>query len=854
MKVDLEELLKDVEKPARYLGGEWNEIKKNPKQVKARIALVFPELYEIGMSYLGQKILYSILNNCPSFLAERVFAPWIDFEEKLRSRNIPLYSLENKIPLDQFDVLGFSLLYELNYSNILTILELGHIPLFSSERDLEYPLVIAGGPAAFNPEPVADIFDLFLIGDGEEAVIEIVEKYMSLKKEMKEKGVVLKEMAKIKGVYVPSFYTPYKNPNSNLLCVKPEHDVPAKVEKRVLFSFSEAPFPENILVPNTKVIFDRVALEVERGCSQKCRFCQASSIYFPPRVKSPSFVIRKALKSLRSTGYEDVSLSSLSISDYPYLDKTVEILMEKLEKQKVSLSLSSMRPKGLSSEITENIMKVRKTGFTLVPEAGTERLRRVINKKLTDEELRKASQNAFSHGWRLIKLYFMIGLPTERDEDLEGIVSLVEEIVKIGYKTLKTAPHINLSVASFIPKPHTPFQWIKMEDENVLIEKYKFLKSRLRKYPFVRFKKHPPKNSILEAIFSRGDRQLSRVLLSSWKKGARFDSWTDCFKFSAWEEAFLSENIDYGLYLGPLEKKEILPWEHIDTGIKKSHLLKEWDKAIKEERTLSCRDSKCGLCEGCVYSTSLEREFPEKIKISGGDFTFFGKITPEELRYRVFYSKLNAARFISQIDLNNIIQRSFRRAGISVVHSGGFHPKMLISYPPALPLGMEGKAECLDFRSQYHFEEKKFISRMNKYVPSGIKFLSLRSLENFEPSLSKGIKTLAYSIDLKNQEVSEALEAIRKENSASSSDHFEIIERLIDDFLANNKNEYIEDIFLDRKSDKLFISLMHSPQKSIRTQDIVEDLFQMKNPVFAMAREKILFSDQVKRDAYESLK
>ncbi len=843
MKVDLEELLKDVERPARYLGGEWNEIKKDPKQVKARIALVFPELYEVGMSYLGQKILYSILNSCPSFLAERVFAPWIDFEEKLRSRNIPLYSLENKIPLDQFDVLGFSLLYELNYSNILTILDLGHIPLFSSDRDLEYPLVIAGGPAAFNPEPVADIFDLFLIGDGEEAVIEIVEKYMSLKKEIKEKGVVLKEMAKIKGVYVPSFYTPYKSPNSNLLYVKPEHDVPAKVEKRTLPSFSEASFPEKILVPNTKVIFDRVTLEVARGCSQKCRFCQASSIYFPPRVKSPSFVIKKALKSLRSTGYEDVSLSSLSISDYPYLDKTVEILMEKLEKQKVSLSLSSMRPKGLSSDVTENIMKVRRTGFTLVPEAGTERLRRVINKKLTDEELRKAVQNAFSHGWRLVKLYFMIGLPTERDEDLEGIVSLVEEVVKIGYKTLKTAPHINLSVASFIPKPHTPFQWVKMEDENILIEKYKFLKSRLRKYPFVRFKKHPPKNSILEAIFSRGDRQLSRVLLSSWKKGARFDSWTDCFKFSAWEEAFISENIDYGLYLGPFEKKETLPWEHIDTGIKKSHFLREWDKAIKEERTLSCRDSKCGLCEGCVYLTSLEREFPEKIKIPAGEFTFFGKITSEELRYRAFYSKLNAARFISQIDLNNIIQRSFRRAGISVVHSEGFHPKMLISYPPALPLGMEGKAECLDFRSQYHFEEKKFVSRMNKYLPSGIKFLSLRSLENFESSLSKGIKTLAYSIDLKNREVSEALESIRKENCASSSDHFEIIERLINDFLANNKNEYIEDIFLDRKSDKLFISLKYSPQKSIRTQKIVEDLFQMKNPVFAMAREKILFEN-----------
>ncbi|MQY57296.1 TIGR03960 family B12-binding radical SAM protein, partial [bacterium] len=492
---NLEEILKDVEKPGRYLGGEWNQIKKDPSSVQIKVALVFPDLYEVGMSYLGQKILYSLLNDNPKILAERVFTPWIDFEQKLRSEKIPLYSLENKIPLDEFDILGFSLLYELNYSNILTILDLARIPVFSSDRSLDHPLVMAGGPAVFNPEPVADVFDLFLIGDGEEAFLEILEKFRSLRKDSKDKSDLLKEMAKTSGVYVPSLYNTYLPDGAHLLAVKPEQDAPLNILKRVLYPFHEAHFPEKIVVPDIKIIFDRVSVEVARGCSQKCRFCQASSVYFPPRVKSPSYVLDTILNSLKLTGYDDTSLASLSISDYPYLGPIVDALMEKLAEKKISLSLPSLRPKGLSSDIAESIIKVRKTGFTLVPEAGTDRLRRVINKKMEDDDIREASQIAFSQGWRLLKMYFMVGLPTEKDEDLEGIVNLIQEVVRIGQKILKSAPQINLSVSSFIPKPHTPFQWIKMEDEPSLREKYGFLKSRLKRYPSVRLIRHPLKNA-----------------------------------------------------------------------------------------------------------------------------------------------------------------------------------------------------------------------------------------------------------------------------------------------------------------------------------------------------------------------
>jgi radical SAM-linked protein len=552
------------------------------------------------------------------------------------------------------------------------------------------------------------------------------------------------------------------------------------------------------------------------------------------------------LESLRLTGYEAASLSSLSVSDYPYLGEVVKTLMTELEKQRISLSLSSLRPKGLSLEVAKNITRVRRTGFTLVPEAGTERLRQVVNKCLTNNEILEATENAFSQGWRLLKLYFMVGLPTERDEDLEGIVSLVEDVIRIGSKILKSPPNINISAASFIPKSHTPFQWLKMEDEKILEEKHRFLKSRLRKYRFVKFKDHSLKSSILEAVFSRGDRQLTQVLFQSWKNGARFESWSDLFDFRIWEKAFESKNIDYRLYLEALDRDAVLPWDHIDTGIKKSHLLQEVDKALKEERTLSCLENKCDLCQGCNLSPLLEREFQEQIEIPSVLYSLFGKKAQNIFRYRATYSKRKNARFISHLDLINIIQRTFRRANISVVHSEGFHPKMAISYLPALPLGMEGKAEIIEFKSQYLFESNEFVSHVNKFLPEGVKFLSLKKFKTFKPRLNQEMKTLVYSVDLKSRAAKEALKAICKEKNISANDDYKKVEKIVDDFLADYKDGNIEGIFLDRKRKKLFLYLKHSPHKNIRSQEIVENILRIKNPVFVMAREKILFGSDEK--------
>jgi radical SAM family uncharacterized protein/radical SAM-linked protein len=836
---ELEEILQKVEKPGRYLGGEWNSLKKDPGRVAVKVALAFPDLYEVGMSYLGQKILYHILNLQTHVLAERVFAPWLDFERELKAKKIPLFSLENRIPLDQFDIVGFSLLHELNYSNILNMMDLGRIPLFSQKRDLGYPLVIAGGPAVFNPEPLADYFDLFVIGDGEEAFLEIIGSYISLKNESRDKAAVLEELAKIKGVYVPSLYEPYQPQKNSLVTVKPKQNGPSRIQKRVVFPFEGAPFPEDIIVPHIQVVFDRVAWEVARGCPQNCRFCQASSIYFPPRVKSPSGVINGILNSLCSTGYESVSLASLSVSDYPYLESVIQTLMRKLEKKKVSLSLSSLRPKGLTSKVVKSIVKVRKTGFTLVPEAGTERLRAVINKCLKSDEILGAAEIAFSEGWNRLKLYFMIGLPTEGEEDLMGIVDTVKKILQIGRSLLKKSPQINLSISPFIPKPHTPFQWLRMEEEESLRERFRYIFSRLRKYPFVRLKKDMLERSVLEGVFSRGDRKLNPVLCHAWESGARFDSWNDVFQFSIWEKAFEAHNVDYRKYLSELDTKSELPWDHIDTGLKKNHLLKELELALEEKSSPTCIERDCAKCQGCTLSKYYSKTYSEETFWIDDDLASQGKRTENIHRYRASFRKRKQARYLSHMDLNNQIQQGFRRAGISVCYSQGFHPKMSISYPPALPLGMEANAEWIEFKSRYLFSKDEFLSAINPFMLEGIDFFELRHLEETDPPMNKQIRAFVYSLDLRNQKVIAAVESISA-NQETGQNYFDQVKKTVDDYLKRNSGDLLEKIYVDKMEGKLFIVVKNVPQKGEKPQDIMSTIFGLENPVFLMVREKIL--------------
>ena len=836
-KSDFESVLQNVQKPGQYIGGEWNQLRKNPEKVRIKVALCFPDLYEIGMSYLGQKILYHLLNSRPSVSAERVFAPWMDMEDELRKHDIPLSSLENRIPLHRFDVVGFSLLYELNYTNILTMLDLGGIPLRSADRNADYPLVIGGGPAAFNPEPLTDFFDVFLIGDGEEAFLEIIDAVEQRNKKIGSRKDLLKKMAFIRGVYVPSLYKPYRSGHSGRLAVEPVSGAPAAVGKRIFLDFKETPFPKEIVVPNIRIIFDRVAVEMARGCPQKCRFCQASSIYSPFREKNPALIIDSILESLDLTGYENASLSALSVSDYSCLEETLNVLMEELVRRNVSLSLPSLRPRGLTPGVVENITKVRKTGFTLVPEAGTERMRRVINKDLNDEDLLEAAQNAFEKGWSLLKLYFMVGLPTETEEDLEGIVMLVERLLDLGRTVTGKKPRINISVSSFIPKPHTPFQWLAMAEESALQNKIRFLKEKFRKFRTVRIKVHSVEASVLEAVFARGDRRLNPVLLEAWKRGSRFDSWDDRFDFSLWRESFENHGLDFREYLSAFEKNSILPWEHILTGIDKAHLVKELEKALRGETTPSCLRQDCAKCQGCSHASARQTARFSSVSAQQSERSQLGKESGSVNRYWIVYEKTGPARYLAHIDMNNLIHRGLRRAGVPVEHTKGFHPKMDIKHVPALPLGMEGREEVFELKSRHVFGEAEFLSCVNSFLPDGLRLLRLFPLNQDCLPLSRSIKALVYSVQTESLEKSLSEGIFSRGHPSFETDPES---GKISPLPEGEYRDLIEDIRWSSDDGRLIMSLTYSPQKILRPQDIAEQITGKEISVFHMTREKVV--------------
>ena len=824
--ISLEDILCTVQKPGRYTGGEWNSIRKDPARVEYKVALAFPDLYEVGMSYLGQKILYHILNSRPDVLAERVFAPWPDFERALRENNVPLCSLENRLPLGEFDLVGFSLLYELNDTNLLTMLDLGGIPFWAHERTEEHPLVAAGGPAVFNPEPLAEVCDLFLIGDGEEAFPEIVDTCLSLRPQNPSRQELLETLSRHPNVYVPSV------PKST-------------VEKRICHPFTRAPFPEDIVVPNIQIIHDRAVVEVERGCPQNCRFCQARNIYFPARSRDPHVVMELMRNSMASTGYENASLAALSVGDYPFLEDMLEPLMEELGEAKTALSLPSLRPGGLTPEVVAQILKVRKTGFTLVPEAGTDRLRRVINKHLTHEEITQAAEHAFGNGWQKLKLYFMVGLPTETEEDVDGIADLVHEILKLGQKLLGRPPHINLSVASFIPKPHTPFQWLPMADEQELRDRYRRLKSRLHRFRSVRFKEHGIKSSLLEGVFSRGDRDLSRVLVHAWRAGARFDSWNEHFRWDLWQRAFDELNVDYRSYLGALERSGSLPWDHIQTGVHKDHLLRELDRALEAQPTSPCHPRLCRECGGCDFGFQAGPEGEPDLKREPSPNPPSGwSKTDEEIPYRVSYEKVGLARFISHNDMMNVIQRGFRRARVPVEFSRGFHPKMRMSFAPALALGMRGLREILDFRSSYEIEAGEFCSRVNDRLPEGIRILGLERRNADAEPLSRELKGQKFSVDLDREEVRAAVERLQKDQPeyAGLSSRDIVLRRIRAYDPGGNTAAPGGGIELFLQEDgKLLITVPILPSRSVRVQDVLAELLGISHPACVLTRERLLF-------------
>lgn len=609
----LNEILPRVEKPARYIGNELNSVHKDYRSDMVRFVFAFPDIYEIGMSHLGIKILYHLLNKREDVLCERVFAPWVDMEEILKSEDIPLFSLESMTPIRDFDFVGFTLQYEMSYTNILNMLSLAGIPIDAAERNEGDPFVIAGGPCAYNPEPLARFIDFFVLGEGEEVIGEIIDAYKDCKNKGMSRKEILRHMAGIQGVYVPSLYVMTYNEDGTVRSVKPIIDeLPSRIKKRVVKNMDETFYPDRMIVPYLQTVHDRIMLEIFRGCTRGCRFCQAGMIYRPVRERSVENLMGLAEKLVASTGYDEISLVSLSSCDYTFLSELIDSLMDEFKEKGIGISLPSLRIDAGYVDIFNKIEEVRKSGITFAPEAGSQRLRDVINKNVTEDDLVNAVSAAFKFGWRTVKLYFMIGLPTETDEDLNGIAELGESVLK-EYKKIHGSTRgltVTLSASSFVPKPHTPFQWEAQDSIEELMRKQSLIKSRVRGQA-LRFTYHDARLSFLEAVLSRGDRRISMVLKKAWEKGCRFDSWNEYFNFDLWMEAFKDTGVDPNFCAARKRKDdEVFPWDHIDAGVNKDFLKRERDRAYKGKNTFDCRKFciKCGM-----------EDFEEGLKCYGQD-------------------------------------------------------------------------------------------------------------------------------------------------------------------------------------------------------------------------------------------
>ena len=636
-----------VEKPARYMGDEIGSVRKNA--VNLRIALAFPDVYEVGMSHLGLRILYQILNNMDDVAAERVFAPWPDMERQMETEGTRLATLETATPLAECQILAFTLQYELSYTNIINMMRLAGIPLLAAERDSSHPLLLAGGPCAYNPEPLAPFFDAVLLGDGEEAIVEIAGAVLASRSAGDARAALLERLAKIEGIYIPAFFTPRYNSNgtiAGITALKPDQ---SSIRRRFLSDLDSASYPTEPVVPFMKTVHDRVAIEIARGCTRGCRFCQAGYIYRPLRERSPDTILELAEKALHATGYDEISLLSLSSGDYSCVSPLITRLMQRYAEERIAVSLPSLRVGTLTDDLINEIKKVRKTGFTLAPEAGSERLRKVINKGITEADLLETAFNVYRAGWRSIKLYFMIGLPGETPEDVEHI-SILARQVKDQAKRAGTSGEVGVSVSNFVPKAHTPFQW----EPQISIDQIRELQYQLHgdlKKRKLNFKWQDAALSFMEGVFARGDRRLAPVLIRAVEMGCRFDGWGDHFSLDRWMRAFGECDIQPEWYLRGRELDEVLPWQHLDCGVTRDFLIKERELALAEAATPDCRHGDCAACGVCDFVGIGNRVFSDSVLPPARQHRQSNIGGENADRIRLRFSKQGGMRYLSHLEL-----------------------------------------------------------------------------------------------------------------------------------------------------------------------------------------------------------
>ncbi|MBN1901716.1 TIGR03960 family B12-binding radical SAM protein [Candidatus Sumerlaeota bacterium] len=736
-----------VERPGRYIAREWNAIAKDAESCLVRMVLAFPDVYEIGMSYHGFRILYERINAREGYAAERAFAPWLDAEKLLRETGSPLCSLETGAPLYQFDIIGFTLQHELLYSNILTMLEVGGAPIKSSDRTEAFPLVIGGGEGALAPEPVADFFDAFVIGDGEDVALEIMDMVADFKKNGKgTRNDLLWKLKDIPGVYAPSFYIPEYASDQTLSAMKvTKKGVPPSIEAR-RFNIALDKGPVRPIAPNLRIIQERLAIEACRGCANGCRFCQAGMINRPIRERPVEQILEIAECGIKNTGFEEISLLALSTADYSRLSPLMRALREKFDSRGVSVSLPSIRINSCDLEMIDSAQSVRQSGLTLAPEAGTERLRRIINKPVNDATLLDIIRKAFSSGRKTLKLYFMIGLPTETIEDIDGMIRLIKQVENAAREAKRGIYTINVTLSPFVPKAHTPFQWESQCSPAILKERIEHIKSGIKSRR-ITIKAHNINQSNLEAVFARGDRKLARALLRAWELGCRFDSWNETFRPDLWQRAFQETGIDPSFYATRERREnELFPWDHIHPGVNKSFLYREWKKGFAGEITPNCVHEGCqgcGACEGGqgnILSPSYEKKASESSPLLQKP-----RIPAIPLqRLRITYAKKGAICLISHLDLGKTIHAILKRAGVPMAFTQGFNPLPRAQYGPPLPLGYEGAGELIDLFLSRISDPEDILVRMGEQAPQGLEFLKIEEIPLKHPSLGSAATAADY--------------------------------------------------------------------------------------------------------------